>query len=241
MVPHRSQLVQVRVEQADTGSDAQGGIPAGEFSDWLRDTEAALRSGKSGAEVPCGSCRGCCRSSMFIHIHPEEVETIRRIPRNLPFPAPGFPQGHVFMGYDDQGRCPMLIDNACSIYEHRPQTCRDYDCRIFAATAVPIDEHSQPEIAERVNRWRFSYRTKKSAARRTTLLKAAAFLQRKSNLFPRGSLPDQPGPLAEIAVRIHPLFTEDSSRTENATMVDAILTALDPAPGNNRKKPKEQQ
>jgi hypothetical protein len=99
VVSRRPQLVQLRVEnqEADDDSGAQRGVSAGEFSNWLRVTEAALRSGEDGTDVPCGSCRGCCRSSMFIHIGPEEVETIRRIPKGLLFPAPGFPRGHVLM------------------------------------------------------------------------------------------------------------------------------------------------
>jgi Fe-S-cluster containining protein len=88
---------------------------------------------------------------MFIHVKPDEEETLRRIPRALLFPAPGLPKGHVLMGYGDNGQCPMLIDGERSIYEHRPQTCRDYDCRIFAATGVPVDEHTQSEISQRVN------------------------------------------------------------------------------------------
>lgn len=64
---------------------------------------------------------------MFIHIKPEEAEAIQRIPRALLFPAPGRPKGHLLMGYDGEGRCPMLAGDECSIYEHRPQTCRDYE------------------------------------------------------------------------------------------------------------------
>ena len=68
-------------------------VSAGDFSVWLRGTEASMRSGKGGAEVPCGTCRGCCRSSMFIHIKPEETRTLERVPRALLFPAPGCRRG----------------------------------------------------------------------------------------------------------------------------------------------------
>jgi Fe-S-cluster containining protein len=81
---------------------------------------------------------------MFIHISPEETRTIQRIPRELLFPAPGKPKGHVLMGYTDQGYCPMLVAGECSIYEDRPQTCRDYDCRVFAATGISVDPRTQP-------------------------------------------------------------------------------------------------
>jgi len=78
------------------------------------------------------------------------------VPPEVLFPAPGFPAGHVLMGYDDHGNCPMFKDGKCSIYEHRPRTCRTYDCRVFAATDVlPAD----PTIAARASHWRFAYAT----------------------------------------------------------------------------------
>ena len=85
------------------------------------------------AEVPCGSCVACCRSSMFIQIEPDEKRTIARIPRELLFPAPGRPKGHWVMGYDEAWRCPMLVEERCSIYEDPPRTCRMFDCRVMAA------------------------------------------------------------------------------------------------------------
>ena len=83
------------------------------------------------------------------------TDTLAHVPVSLGFPAPGLPKGHVVMGYDEHGRCPMLGDDGCTIYEHRPRTCRTYDCRVFAATGVGPDA-SQPAIAARVRRWRFS-------------------------------------------------------------------------------------
>ncbi len=122
---------------------------AGRFSEWLEDLVA-------GGEmaVPCDGCTACCTSSQFVHIEPDETDTLARVPAALRFPAPGLPRGHVVLGYDEQGRCPMLVDGACSIYEHRPRTCRTYDCRVFAATGVAPDS-TQPAIAARVREWRF--------------------------------------------------------------------------------------
>jgi Fe-S-cluster containining protein len=109
-------------------------------------------AGERDAEVPCGSCTACCRSSQFVHIAPDETRTLARIPAALLFPAPGQPKGHMVLGYDERGHCPMLVDDRCSIYTDRPRTCRTYDCRIFAATGVTPD---QPLVAEQVERWRF--------------------------------------------------------------------------------------
>ncbi len=228
-------LVQLGVPDHGNGTDSSrpARLPAGNFSEWLRDTEALLRSRKVGVNVPCGSCRGCCRSSMFIHVKPEEKETLRRIPRALLFPAPGLPKGHVLMGYGDSGQCPMFMDGKCSIYEHRPQTCRDYDCRIFAATGMPVDEHIQSEIARRVSEWVFSYDTEEDRAEHTTLQRATTFLRTNRDLFPEGSLPSQPGPLAAIAVNIYRLFADMRAETQNsaavkpdAAIVRAIMTTL---------------
>lgn len=183
------------------------GVPAGSFSFWLRGTEASLRSGGGGADVPCGACRGCCRSSMFIHIGPEEAQTIRQIPRALLFPAPGLPKGHLLMGYDEQGRCPMLVGDECSIYEDRPKTCRDYDCRVFAATGVAVDSRTQAEIARRVKAWEFTYESEDGREEHRILKEAAAFLEKNRDLFPQGSLPGNPTQLAVLAVRIFRLFS----------------------------------
>ena len=129
-------------------------IDAGRFSEWLDDLHAALR-GEGDAVVPCGACTACCTSSQFVHIAPDETDTLAHVPAELRFPAPGLPKGHVVLGYDERGHCPMLVDGACSIYEHRPRTCRTYDCRVFAASGIEPDA-SQPAIVERVQRWRFT-------------------------------------------------------------------------------------
>jgi Fe-S-cluster containining protein len=202
-------------------------IPAGDFSEWLRDAEVSLESGTAAPAVPCGACTACCRSSMFIHIDPEETQTIQRIPRALLFDSPGLPKGHLVMGYNDRGHCPMLIDDKCSIYEYRPQTCRRYDCRVFAATGIPVDR-DQPDIALRVNAWVFHYESEESRQEHSALKDAAAFLQKNRHLFPPGTLPTRPAQLAALAVRIYRIF---SSNTNEATKPDtelahAILIAL---------------
>jgi Fe-S-cluster containining protein len=170
---------------------------------------------------------------MFIHIKPEETQTLRRIPRALLFPAPGRPKGHVLMGYNDKGHCPMLIDNQCSIYEDRPQTCRDYDCRIFTATGISVDQQAQPEIAQRVKEWAFSFEDEGSREEDRVLKEAAAFLEKNREVFPPGSIPSNPVQLAVLAVRIYRLFSgltaqrrQDATGLSDAAITDAILAAL---------------
>ena len=84
-------------------------IPTEGFSAWLDRTRLAQK-GDAGADVPCGNCKACCTSGYFIHIGPEETATLARIPKQLVFRAPGLPKGHVLMGYDESGRCPMFVE-----------------------------------------------------------------------------------------------------------------------------------
>lgn len=128
-------------------------LDAGDFTTWLHAMREALH-GERDADAPCDGCSACCTSSQFVHVRPDEHDTLAHIPRELQFPAPGLPDGHVVLGYDARGHCPMLVDGRCSIYDHRPRTCRTYDCRVFAATGVESDK---PAIAQRVARWRFTY------------------------------------------------------------------------------------
>ena len=219
--------------KSNADSSEPVGVPADDFSAWLRGAEASLRTAKSGAHVPCGACTACCRSSMFIHIKPAETQTIQRIPRALLFPAPGLPKGHVLMGYSDKGHCPMLVDDTCSIYKDRPQTCRDYDCRIFAATGVAVSQQTQGEVAQRVKAWVFSYEGEESREEHRVLKQAAAFLQKNRDLFPPGCLPSQPAQLAALAVQIYRLFFDMTGKKHNeapvmpdADIAYAIATAL---------------
>ena len=141
-----------------------------DFATWLADAQAALR-GERDADVPCNGCTACCRSSQFVYIEPDETETLARIPAALLFPAPRRPPGHVVLGYDERGHCPMLIDGGCSIYEHRPRTCRMYDCRVFAAAGV---DPEKPEVAERVQEWEFTYASESDRDAHDALLAVAA-------------------------------------------------------------------
>ena len=129
-------------------------LEAGRFSVWLHATQDVIRTGGT-SDVPCGSCAACCTSSQFVHIAPDEVDALAAIPAEVVFPAPRLPVGHVLMGYDENGHCPMLVDGTCSIYEHRPRTCRTYDCRVFAASGLELDDPAKSAIDDQVRRWRF--------------------------------------------------------------------------------------
>lgn len=115
-----------------------------ELADWLTQLGRAL-TGDADMDVPCGGCVACCTSSQFVLVEPGDIAARAAIPAELLVQAPGLPGGHLLMGHDERGRCPMLIDGACSIYDERPRTCRTYDCRVFTASGVRPDD--QPDIA----------------------------------------------------------------------------------------------
>jgi Fe-S-cluster containining protein len=83
--------------------------------------------------VPCGSCTLCCEK-LTPHLTPEEVasglyplsliqpseEQIRSNPNIGPI---------VTLYRKKEGGCGMFIDKKCSIYNYRPMSCRQFDCR----------------------------------------------------------------------------------------------------------------
>ena len=195
--------------------------PAGDFSFWLDQLQAALR-GAAASDVPCGSCTACCTSSQFVHIGPNETETIRHIPPALLFRAPGLARGHLLLGYDEHGHCPMLINNRCSIYDHRPRTCRTYDCRVFPAAGVELVEPSKSAIVQQARRWRFSYPTPQARDRHDAVRAATAFLLQHASVFATGELPRDQTQLAVLAIDIHELFLGAADARDPLAVRDAV-------------------
>lgn len=200
-------------------------LDAGDFSTWLDQVLGAI-AGENDAQVPCGTCTACCTSSQFVHIGPDETETLARIPAVLRFPAPRLPRGHVLLGYDEHGCCPMLVDGACSIYEHRPRTCRTYDCRVFPASGIEVDEPDKALIAARVRRWRFDHDT--DGERRHDAVRAAAVYLTDH----AGELPDDLAPTtathhAVLAVEAHDAFLPPD-RTDGTDATDGTQRPAPP-------------
>ncbi|HZP31552.1 MAG TPA: YkgJ family cysteine cluster protein [Acidimicrobiia bacterium] len=199
-------------------------LAAGRFGSWLTGMQRALR-GEADSDVPCDGCTACCRSAQFVHIEPDETDALAHIPAELLFPAPLRPPGHLVMGYDEQGRCPMLGEDGCTIYEHRPRACRMYDCRVFAATGVTVAGDRQAAIRERVDRWRFELRTGAESARRDALRAAAAYLAEHPDVLPEGA-PSGPTQLAVLAVEVHEAFLETDPGSGRAVVVTPAADAV---------------
>ena len=196
---------------ADADTSGERTLAAGDFSSWLTEIQGAIR-GEHGSDVPCGNCTACCTSSRFIHVGPDETDTLAHIPSELLFPAPRLPDGHVLLGYDERGHCPMLIDGRCTIYEHRPMTCRTYDCRIFPAAGLePGDDEAL--IARQARRWRFSFRTGADVTRHRAVRAAAASLDERPDLLPDVPAPTNATQRAVLAIEIHEAFLQPDEET----------------------------
>lgn len=189
-----------------------GDLDAGAFGSWLRAT-AAVAAGEGDADVACGTCTACCRSSYFVHVAPDDAAARRRIPAELLFPAPGRPPGHLLMGYDERGSCPMLTDEGCSIYDDRPRTCRAFDCRVHAAAGTTPDGAHDSDIAERVSRWRFHLDGPEDEARWTAVHIAARHLETAE--LPADMAPRRAADVAAAALHAHELFLDGAVPTDN--------------------------
>ena len=180
------------------------GSDAGDFGTWLDLTLAALPV-NGPSDVPCGTCIACCSAAQFVHVEPTDQAALARIPAELLFPAPGLPEGHRVLGYDRLGRCPMLSDSGCTIYADRPAACRAYDCRVFAATGVSLEESSKRGIQARVDGWKFAITSESDAQRWVAVRAAAGFLKGWEETA------GWPAPARALAaLRIHSLFKAGS-------------------------------
>jgi hypothetical protein len=202
----------------DNGTDDRD-LAAGEFASWVVDMQGAIR-GEHGSDVPCGGCTACCTSYQFVNIGSEETDSLAHIPAELLFPAPRLPRGHVVLGYDERGHCPMLVDNACSIYEHRPKACRTYDCRVFPAAGLGIDDDDKVLIARQARRWQFSFPTQADRNRQDAVRAAARFVHEHAALLPDGAAPTNATQRAVLAIELHDVFLRRDEETGQTTVVD---------------------
>lgn len=187
-------------------------VDAGDFATWLNNARATQLEGKE-ADVPCGDCNGCCKSFYFIHVTPEDTDALKAIPRELLVDAPGLPPGHFVMGYNEQGHCPMLRDEGCSIYHERPQTCRAYDCRIFAASDMQPGETDKALVSERTARWAFNFKTPEDRQQQNQIARAAQWLSLErgnaQSYLPADFIPSNSTQLAVLAIELRELFLDE--------------------------------
>ncbi|REK56657.1 MAG: YkgJ family cysteine cluster protein [Bacteroidetes bacterium] len=78
------------------------------------------------AIVPCNGCNLCCNfNEQFLA--PILTEEEKAIFNNACWQDPD--TGSWKMKMKETGGCYFLVQGKCSIYDHRPQFCRSFDCR----------------------------------------------------------------------------------------------------------------
>jgi Fe-S-cluster containining protein len=203
-------------------------VAAGPFGPWLTRFRASLR-GTGGNDVPCGECTGCCISGYSVQLRPEDTRALARIPANLLVTAPGFGRGQLTLSPLPNGSCPMLSSGQCTIYHDRPQTCLDYDCRIFAAAGIEAGGADKAVINRRVREWRFTYESQADRSAHEAVLSAASFIQTKHASFPTSRAPTAPTGIAVLAIKAHTVFLQPGggARTDAETAMAILDTSRD--------------
>jgi Fe-S-cluster containining protein len=200
-------------------------IAAGDFGAWLQRMFAVLR-GAAIADVPCGTCTGCCTSSYHLLIRQADRPAVAALGERWLLEAPGLEQGEALLGFHANGHCPALAPEGCTIYAQRPLTCRDYDCRVFAAAGIDAGGADKAVINERVRAWRFAHASDADAAMHAAIRAAACFIREQGAAFPGGRAPTSPTGIAVLALKAYPVFLEpaQTGRTR-AEIVHAMIEA----------------
>jgi uncharacterized protein len=204
-------------------SDPAPPLPAGDFSAWLRDMRAVLAS-RGGMDVACGDCRGCCTSSYYVKVRAYESAALARIGALQLEPGPPGDPGSKLLGFTSDGHCRMLVARECSIYTDRPETCRSYDCRVFAAAGMDAGE-GKNEINERVARWQFTYPTEQDRVEHRAVMAAAAYLRQHPVRFAGGRVPSRPSHIAVLAVKTYAVFLDPPA--DDAALRTALVQAAE--------------
>jgi Fe-S-cluster containining protein len=199
-------------------------VDAGPFSAWLAATRTALR-GSGGTDVPCGDCTGCCTSGYSLQIRPSDARALAAIPVQMLVDSDFAPGQKTLLPQSD-GRCMMLREGRCSIYAHRPQTCLDYDCRVFAAAGVLAGGADKSAINRRVRAWRFSYPAEIDRREQVAVRAAAAFIRGPESQRRGSRLPLSPMGIAVLAIKAYPLFLPGEPTVgDEAVLTAAVLAA----------------
>ena len=200
-------------------------IAAGPFGAWLAQARAALR-GEAGNDVPCGDCVGCCTSSYYIPLRPRDVAVLEQVPAAFLTKSQDQPFSHWLMGHRTNGHCPMFAGQGCSVYATRPQTCRDYDCRVFAAAGIDAGGADKDTINRRVRAWTFTYTDDAEREAHAAVRQTAAFLRGHASLFPKGFVPATPMGIAVLAIKVYAVFLTAVSEVKTpAHIAGAIIDA----------------
>ncbi|HVY23168.1 MAG TPA: YkgJ family cysteine cluster protein [Steroidobacteraceae bacterium] len=199
-------------------------IDAGNFGTWLMQAREALRS-NTGMNVPCGDCVGCCTSGYSILLRPHDA-ALDMVPVKFLSSVPGMRYPHAKMNPLANGHCPMFENGRCSIYSSRPQTCLDYDCRVFTAAGIDAGA-SRSVINQRIKAWNFSYASVQEHSAHRAIQAAAAFISKHAHRFPANWNTTAPSAIAVLAIKVYELFVDENFDPQNeATAVTRVMDAV---------------
>jgi hypothetical protein len=120
----------------------------------------------------------------------------------------------------------MLIDDECSIYEHRPRTCRTYDCRVFPATGVELDDDDMLAIARRARQWRFGFPGEVDQIEHDAVRAAATYVRDHDDLLPKQVVPTNATQRAVLAIQLHDAFLRHDDETDRSVVIDPEPEAI---------------
>lgn len=93
------------------------------------------------SEVPCGSCTLCCEK-LSPMLSREEIDS-GLYPLSLVQPSEEQLKHNPNIGpivslfRKKEGGCGMFVNGKCSIYDYRPKSCRQFDCRKLHHPHIP--------------------------------------------------------------------------------------------------------
>jgi hypothetical protein len=118
----------------------------------------------------------------------------------------------------------MLSCGRCTIYAQRPQTCLDYDCRVFAAAGIAAGGADRAVINRRVHAWRFQYASDEDRRVHAAIAAAAAFIRDARAHFPPGTAPVNALGIAALALRVYPVFLPPGPTGDAADIARSVVT-----------------
>jgi hypothetical protein len=124
----------------------------------------------------------------------------------------------------------MLNCGKCTIYAQRPQTCLDYDCRVFTAAGMDAGGADKAVINQRVREWRFQFSRAQDRYAHAAIQAAALFIRTGHANFPPGTVPLNPLGIAALALRVYPVFLAPGPphhAADTARAITALSAAFD--------------
>ena len=133
-----------------------------EFLTDLSQRSAASLAGQrpDDADVACAGCVACCYHRVDVHPSVDDVQHLDCETRG----------DGLFLRKRADGGCIHLGETGCTVYERRPMSCRQFDCRVGASVGM----QDVFDRGHRSPRWVFRAETPAAVALRDSMLKLAA-------------------------------------------------------------------